>query len=209
MQKYHLLYIQILSWYSNTCVTKWIYEQIEYLFQPYIYTLYIIIKESLSSFNYKNIQWCQKRQWNGPGITAPTPGCVCGIGNFHTTTCWCFNAAQNFIIGRSLLLIVYNHMCTQYNIHTLEHMHAHARTRTHTYTQTNTHTYTHTYIYHTYVHTHRHRQTDTHLPYWWHSTLAAHFGSITFVIVQFSSSQFHSTQGTSSLILQQNCMYIM
>ena len=35
MQKYHLLYIRILSRYSNTCVTKWIYELTEYLFQPY------------------------------------------------------------------------------------------------------------------------------------------------------------------------------
>ena len=40
MQKY-LLYIQILSRHSNTCVAKQIYELTEYLFQPSLEAIYV------------------------------------------------------------------------------------------------------------------------------------------------------------------------
>ena len=38
MQKYHSLYIRILSRYSNTCVTERTYKLTKYLFQPYLRT---------------------------------------------------------------------------------------------------------------------------------------------------------------------------
>ena len=48
IQKYHSLYIRILSRYLNTCVTERIYKLSEYLFKPYLKQLEYVTKDHIA-----------------------------------------------------------------------------------------------------------------------------------------------------------------
>ena len=86
MQKSHLLYIRILSRYSNTSVTEWISELFEYLFQLYWWTI------SIFSSNEKSIIRCPLWMGTGRGSTlAKTHNIVSNYYKvhyimYHTTT---------------------------------------------------------------------------------------------------------------------------
>ena len=127
MQKYHSLCIRILSRYSNTCVTKRIYELTEYLFQsykltyaiidPFILQAWVFLHTVLKSANLKSRQQrCLSKPSNimSTNISAYTVHrvfmCLCTYV-WCVCVCWCctdshiLEMSQHPIISTSRQLI--------------------------------------------------------------------------------------------------------
>ena len=58
IQKYHSLYIRILSKYSNTCVTKQTYKLTKYLFQSYLRTYIHVCMYIICGYIHIHVVMC-------------------------------------------------------------------------------------------------------------------------------------------------------